>query len=110
MIVVCRVIKITRVPMRSCSNEKWCSSREESCARVQTWRLDREITEQIITQDVSLWLIIPFLFFLWNQRWKPTLRMPFLQGMDLEDVEIDMFIDPSGNLRRRLERLTQLQS
>ena len=37
-----------------------------------------------------------------------TQRTRFLQGMNVEDLGIDMFTDPVGDVRKRLQRLMNL--
>ena len=50
-------------------------------------------------------------WFLVHKRWKAfavDAADAFLQGMNVEDIGIDIFTDPVGDVRKRLQRLMNL--
>ena len=79
-------------------------------ARFQTRRLDHQVVAQGIAHDVSNWAVV-YLLVLVHKRWKAfaaDAADAFLQGMNMEDLGIDIFTDPVGDVRKRLQRLMNL--
>ena len=79
-------------------------------SRFQTRRLDHQVVSQGIAHDISNWAVV-YLFGFGTQAWKAfavDAADAFLQGMNVEDLGIDFFNDPVGDVRKRLQRLMNL--